>query len=216
MKNFIKGFIVATLIFAVSLGVFATSKLQSIEVSMNPAKIYVEGELQNVDHFIYKGTTYVPLRALSEMLDIEVYWDNEERAIHLYRFEPREYTLISFAGIPIDEDIKRIEEYDEFFAKIQGNLNFFLDNLEKLDIANNPIDVDTFITLQYQRAGYENQLYMQRISVNYRVPIYNTLKALDNIELALIKSRNGGTPEQIRRYLDRAREHVDYIGFLGY
>ncbi|SDX58412.1 copper amine oxidase N-terminal domain-containing protein [Tepidimicrobium xylanilyticum] len=216
MKNFVKGFLVATLIFAVTLTGFAASKKQTIEVELNPATIYVEGELKEVDHFIYKGTTYVPLRALSEALGVEVSWDGEEKVIDLYYLEPREYSILTFAGVALTSITDMDGSLDNVFEEIKEDITRFLNDLEALDLANNHMDVDTFIELQDRRSEIEDRLYTESLNVSYRTPIYYTLEVLDNIEMALIRSRHGENPERIRNNLEKAKEYVEFLSVLGF
>ncbi len=216
MKNFVKGFLVATLIFAVTLTGFAASKKQTIEVELNPATIYVEGELKEVDHFIYKGTTYVPLRALSEALGVEVSWDGEEKVIDLYYLEPREYSILTFAGVALTSITDMDGSLDNVFEEIKEDITRFLNDLEALDLANNHMDVDTFIELQDRRSEIEDRLYKESLNVSYRTPIYYTLEVLDNIEMALIRSRHGENPERIRNNLEKAKEYVEFLSVLGF
>lgn len=216
MKNFVKGFLVATLIFAVTLTGYASSKMQTIEVELNPATIKVEWEPKEVDHFIYKGTTYVPLRTLSEMLDTEVSWDSNEKSINLYKVEPRSNSLIFYANIPQVDDRERNIQYDTVLTEIQKDLINLLNELESIDLLSAMADVDIFLDYQFKRAAIENRIYQETFDVNYRTPIFHVLEALDNIELSLIRAHNGGNLEQIEMNLKKAREHIDYILFLGF
>ena len=52
------------------------SKKESIEVYRNTVKIDVNDVRINMDNFVYKDTTYVPLRAIAEALDKEVGWNS--------------------------------------------------------------------------------------------------------------------------------------------
>jgi len=49
---------------------------EQIKVQKNVATVTVNGEKIAVDNFIYNGTTYVPLRAVSENMGAKVDWDN--------------------------------------------------------------------------------------------------------------------------------------------
>lgn len=220
MKNFVKGFLVATLIFAITLTGFAASKLQTIEVELNPATIYVEWDKKEIEHFIHKGTTYVPLRSISEMLDMEVEWDGEEKTIHVYKINPRKYSIWSFSGYTetiIDAEIEVVDSYvSNFFKDLQNRLIFLLGYIDMINIVDNNIEKDTFIELQMMRDEIENRLYMESLTSYFRTPIYYTLEVLDNIELALIRSYSGDSPERIQKNLEKAREYVNYMLSLGY
>ena len=49
---------------------------EQITVQKNVATVTVNGEKITADNFIYNGTTYVPLRAVSENMGATVDWDN--------------------------------------------------------------------------------------------------------------------------------------------
>lgn len=66
------GLIVATLLMSTAVG--ATVK-KNIEVIYNSVNLVVNGKKVNADNIIYNGTTYVPLRAIGEMLGKEIGWD---------------------------------------------------------------------------------------------------------------------------------------------
>lgn len=55
------------------------SMKQTIEVLFNSVNLEVNGKKVEADNILYKGTTYVPLRAVAEMLGKEVGWDQDTR-----------------------------------------------------------------------------------------------------------------------------------------
>lgn len=74
LKSFILAIIITTMLMSTVLG--APVK-KSIDVVCNSVNITVNNEKVTTDNLLYKGTTYVPLRAISEMLDKEVGWDQK-------------------------------------------------------------------------------------------------------------------------------------------
>lgn len=72
LKGFLTGLLVATLLMNVALG--ETVK-KTIEVVYNSVNLTVNGKKVDADNILYNGTTYVPLRAISEMLGKEVGWN---------------------------------------------------------------------------------------------------------------------------------------------
>lgn len=81
MKKQLQGFIIGVIITAMILTStsFAETIKQTIEVVFNSINITVNGEKVEADNILYNGTTYVPLRAVAEMLGKEVGWDQETK-----------------------------------------------------------------------------------------------------------------------------------------
>ena len=75
-KGFIIGVVISTLLISTALG---TSVKKTIEVVYNSVNITVNGKKVNADNILYNGTTYVPLRAVSEALGKEVGWDQNTK-----------------------------------------------------------------------------------------------------------------------------------------
>ncbi len=74
--------ILATTLLAtilLSTNVFA----KTIEVTPSQNTIYVDGEKLTTDSFLYQGTTYVPLRAVSESMDSTVNFDSNKKEIRI-------------------------------------------------------------------------------------------------------------------------------------
>ena len=59
----------------VSSTAFGKSLTRKIEVIYNSVNLTVNGKRVNADNILYKGTTYVPLREVAEMLGKDVTWD---------------------------------------------------------------------------------------------------------------------------------------------
>lgn len=75
-KGFILGAILVTILTSTALG---AGVRKTIEVSFNTVNLTVNGKKVDADTILYKGTTYVPLRAAAEMLGKEVGWDSETK-----------------------------------------------------------------------------------------------------------------------------------------
>ena len=82
----------ACLIFAAfCVQTSAASRTKTIDVTYSDIKIYVDGKLAalkdvtgtTVEPFIYNGTTYLPVRAVSEALGKEVGWDGETSSVFI-------------------------------------------------------------------------------------------------------------------------------------
>lgn len=62
-------------------GVFSQGLAESIRVFRNYVTIFVNDEKVQVDNFLYNGTTYVPLRSISEILEKEVGWNQYTKEV---------------------------------------------------------------------------------------------------------------------------------------
>ncbi|NLY43823.1 MAG: hypothetical protein GX066_07625 [Clostridiaceae bacterium] len=78
---FICGFITAGIL--VGNTAVAGNISKTIEVVMNSIKIVVNGKPVDADNILYNGRTYVPLRAISEMLGKDVQWDGNTSTAYI-------------------------------------------------------------------------------------------------------------------------------------
>lgn len=87
MKKFIAGFIAGSLIFG-SMGAYASGG-NMIEVFYNikDIKINKVSKAPSQQPFTYKGSTYVPLRYISEELGMPVKWDGATQTVHIGQME---------------------------------------------------------------------------------------------------------------------------------
>lgn len=93
MKKRLQGMITGVVIGSIIAGgtVYAKSGTESIQVMYDNIKIFMDGEEvtpkdgngQSVEPFIYNGTTYLPVRAVSNAIGKEVSWDGVEKVIYL-------------------------------------------------------------------------------------------------------------------------------------
>ena len=82
-KQLIIGVILGALLFSgVSV---ATNGLKSINVMYNNIKIAVDGKEVKTDSepFVYNGSTYVPIRVVSEALGAEVNWNDKTKTVEI-------------------------------------------------------------------------------------------------------------------------------------
>jgi len=76
---------------------------KTIDVTYKDIKIYVDGEIiiptdasgRVVEPFIYEGTTYLPVRAVSEALGKTVEWDSTSNSVYIGESIPQEITEIT-------------------------------------------------------------------------------------------------------------------------
>lgn len=92
IKAYVMGFISATIILGMMMTSVADPVLRNINVALGGIKIYVDGVEQKpvnakgqvVEPLIYDGTTYLPVRALTNMLTTkEVNWDGNTKSVYI-------------------------------------------------------------------------------------------------------------------------------------
>lgn len=92
LKGFGIGVIVTSIIASNGIFSYASTKAQQINVAMGGIKIFVDGKLQvpidvngnEIEPFVYAGTTYLPVRALTGMLtDKPVEWDANSQSVYI-------------------------------------------------------------------------------------------------------------------------------------
>lgn len=78
MKGNIKSFTCGMLVMGIlsSAAVIAADNWQTINVLPNTIKVVVDGKEVQADNFLYNDTTYLPIRAVSEALKMDVQYDN--------------------------------------------------------------------------------------------------------------------------------------------
>lgn len=93
-KGFFSGALSVILVVALSVSVFASTNRQNIEVIYNNIKINVKGNNiefskdsrgNKIEPFIYNGTTYLPVKAISESLKLPVEWDGKTQTVYIDR-----------------------------------------------------------------------------------------------------------------------------------
>ena len=84
--------IVLSMVICIYAGAFAASNLEQIQAYLNYGiTIRLDGQPQNmydtkgarVYPISYKGTTYVPIRAVADLLDVDVGWDGPTNSVLL-------------------------------------------------------------------------------------------------------------------------------------
>jgi hypothetical protein len=117
MKKEIKGFICGILITVIIMSTvtYAAGVQQKIDVMLNSVNLKVNGKIVNADNILYKGTTYVPLRVIGEMLGKEVGWDQKSNTA----------SINDKGFIPVENDSKN--------ASANSGKNIFV-NLSEQDI----------------------------------------------------------------------------------
>lgn len=79
-RTAILGFIMSFLIASTAYGSQVSQKIDAV---FDGIKIMVNNQKVQANNILYNGTTYVPLRAISEILNKEVVWDAQNSTAHI-------------------------------------------------------------------------------------------------------------------------------------
>ena len=84
MKKHLKGLVIGLLVGTILTStVLGESVRKTIEVTYNSLNVVVNNKKVDADNILYNGTTYVPLRAVSEMFGKHVGWDHSTATINI-------------------------------------------------------------------------------------------------------------------------------------
>lgn len=156
IKGFVSGFLITILINIMTVNTFASPFSKSIEVLYNNIKLVVDGQSvqfgkdtagNQIEPFIYNGTTYLPVRAVGEAVGKSVEWDGQTQTIYIGKkliFEDE----VVFIGNGIEDmnfqkdrwNAKYTNEYNSQFP-IEDNIgnkysNYFLIGIDAYGISN--------------------------------------------------------------------------------
>lgn len=121
MKKFIVGFVTGAMIFSTA-GAYAATNSKMIEVFYNVANIKINKTSSmptDPDNkpFVYNGTTFVPLRYISEALNLPVQWDGATSTVNIGEMEKESEVYIG-NGI----DAMNYQESFSGFASYYNNV----------------------------------------------------------------------------------------------
>ncbi len=186
LKSFICGILVATCLFTIS--VVARDVYENISVVRNTLEVTIDGNEFDYDNFVYEGTTYVPLRAVSETLGFGVEYDDEAYTANIvrdcsYKFDGEEIGYINDYSVTDNmyqayaNYLKATNEYasdEELDAAVKAEIknNVYIVQIARaLDIYidsafnNNYLNLVAFMAIQYGgEEAFANELQSKGIS----------------------------------------------------
>lgn len=160
IKVFTSGFILASILFS-SAAAFGESIEKQILVVYNNIKIVVDGQTVTpkdangniIEPFVYNGTTYLPVRAISQALGKEVYYDANTNTIYLGKVSNQTSYLTDLIPYDINDFINSIFHTKSY--SIDGNMTITKKQYTK--------------GLQLQVAGYQTQKVNYNLDGKYKV-----------------------------------------------
>lgn len=179
LKSLVVGVIIGGML---TTGVgYASSHLTSLEVSLNPVTFLYNGNQIELEEqtFIVDGTTYVPVRWISETLGKKVEWDEEKRAISIY-----------------DDTV--IDSEDSLSEKVSFTLDqteYSANDTVRMSITNNsdqPISFGRPFNVEYLSEGRWLNWPMDDIAFTMELIILNTDENFEQeIELSQLGIKEG-------------------------
>jgi len=134
LKGFVSG-VVFTVVLITSISVFAAGGIRkTLEVTYNNIKLVVDGKPvvfgkdsagNQIEPFIYNGTTYLPVRAVGEALGEKVNWDGATQTVYIGK-KPGEVSYMT----------ENIDPYAKYLASV-----YTLTNSAKFSMAG--VDYNT-------------------------------------------------------------------------
>ncbi len=207
------GFVIGT----GSLSLAYSASKEVIKVIKNKYSVEVNDNLVESDSFLYNDRIYIPLRAISESLGMDVEWDDNNKAVKIYN---EDYDKTVYCNS------------DEFFYI---NIMFSMSPDEVVKVLGNPVSIEekpvtSYVSLCYyypdfmvgfsKKMNRKDGVYMIKIN-NENYQTANGVKIGDRLIDVVRKygKPHYGEPDSIGRtdsnyliYLDKNKEHA--IEFL--
>ena len=130
-KNFIKGVIIGGIIFG-SINAFASTTYEALTAEF---PIFISGQKWETDKpiVVINGSTYLPLRAIGEALNVKISWNSELNRVEIGNTEEKETVSVSYIGnnntmklhLPNCSAIKDIAEHNiETFSSKEDAIGY--------------------------------------------------------------------------------------------
>lgn len=197
MKKKLIGFSVAGALLLGSAGVYASSNSETLEVFYNIKNIKINqvSKMPENKPFTYNGTTYVPLRFISEQLGNPVEWDSANQTINIGKTSEKS---AFYPGRDLD--------YMNF-QNSYGNTNYYSYSFNEKTISDNiGNDYSNYITISTKY--WENQWSLLEFPLNGQ---YNTFKTTFGLTE---ESKNISAELKLEVYLDE-KLHETYTISAG-
>lgn len=158
MKN-VKTFLIGALCGAmiVSAPALANGVKQLIEAELNTINITVNGAKVEAENILYNDRTYVPLRAIAEMLGKEVTWDGNTNTAGINDSVKNDTGAITFSGDVVgkvgDKDI--LQSQLDMYISIVKTEDDSLNDAQAVLKAKERIAQDEVIILMAKELGFE-------------------------------------------------------------
>jgi len=153
IKGFIVGVVVTVLLALSYNGTFADSIIERIDVGLNSVNLMLNGVMQaendqgfRLDNgetvpfsIVYKGTTYLPVKKLSELVGMKVEWNGDTRTVIL---TSEECISVETENLSNEEESKESNESDSVTNEVaETEKQYKLDSAKNIEeYLNNTYD----------------------------------------------------------------------------
>ena len=173
MKGFFAGVVTAAVLicgysaFSETIDKVLTATFKDIQINISGEPIVPkDSNGKIVEPFVVDGTTYLPVRAISEALGYEVDWDAETNTVLIYSGYDQGYDEDqgTYDFFEMDDDLYLNSEHDEdvYFEDLFTNAgDEFLVNFDLHDD-----DPKTNVTLLFDLIGYPDEEYPALVRLN--------------------------------------------------
>lgn len=205
MERFIRIFAVL-LVLVLLLSFTSTSYAQgfkNLKAYYRGIKIFRNNNMVKIDiePFIINGTTFVPLRALAELLDKEVDWDGKNYRIH-----------IKDKGGNFGELYKIIQEQKETIEKQEARIKELEERLAKYEQSSLK-DLEKRLNKEYgQYKDIKFDIKLEETRTEIKVKIYTDLKENKN---NLKDLRAKGFNEYLKNIINEVRKEIRNKAIVG-
>lgn len=188
--------LICVVVGSFSAGVLATNGIEEIKAFLNYGiSIKLDGQTQTMQNangervypISYEGTTYVPIRAVSNMLGIDVEWDGANNAV-----------LLGDSGVINSSNISI-----KTFSYDGGNLTYDSGGKTYNSYFNSTVEVEKFSITKIEKASFDGELrltYEIIGTVNGYDDFYLSLKCYDSGGFLLDSATVGGSVSDGERF----------------
>ncbi len=97
-------------------------------LTLNSVSLYVDGDLIDSDNILYNGTTYLPIRAISEAIGVEINYDSTTQIVYLTTIEATEVLnstnlkpMMKIEDITFPKNPTTVEDFEKVILYMMNN-----------------------------------------------------------------------------------------------
>ncbi len=153
-----------------------SSKNVKDKLQLNGVKLFVNGEYIDTENILYKGTTYLPLRKIADVVGVGVDFNQSTKMINLVKDSTISNVvnlkpMLSIEDITIPKEPTTVEDFEKVFLYMANN------NLEKINLYYKP---EYNLSFVYSR-NIDDNLWTALNNVFYEyTDLFSSVNGLDD------------------------------------